>query len=289
MKKILMVILASLLAISGLAFARGDQEARKVLVVIWDGAEWDNIEALYSSGLLPTLASVGPLHHLTTNTDCFGSGESVQCMQTETKTQHATMLTGCLADVHGTFNNSIFQLVPDGLTVYEQIEALDASIKTAHLVSKNRQIGAVLFGNIKGDVDAFYASQAVTKYAANVAIRLLYKWRDRDFFIVVHFKMPDNIGHNAGNHSSKYRQAIIANDFQLGKMLQVLESDGSRPETRIYVLADHGFGCPDAYDHECSPNAFIASNDPAVTDLMMEDVAGILLANFGLQPPDCGQ
>lgn len=284
-----MVVLASLLVISGLAFARGDQEARKVLVVIFDGTQWDKIETLYTSGSTPNLARVGSLHHLTTNQDCFGSGASYQCMSTETRPQHATMLTGCLADVHGTFDNSVFKFIPDGLTVYEQIEAHDASIKTAHLVSKRRQIGMTLFGNITTDVDVFYASKVKPKLIADLAISQIHRWWNGDFFIVAHFRIPDVIGHRHGINSKQYLQAIIKNDVQLGRLLQALEQHGIRDETQIYVLSDHGFGYPRPFDHNNSPNTFIVSNDPVVTDLMMEDVAGILLANFGIQPPDCGQ
>jgi len=77
MKKILVVILASsLLAISAACLRQGRQEARKVLVVIWDGAEWIISKPYIPADYCPPWQVVGPLHHLTTNTDCFGSGEA---------------------------------------------------------------------------------------------------------------------------------------------------------------------------------------------------------------------
>ncbi len=117
--------------------------AQKVLVNIWDGTEWKKIRKLFVAGQLPNAASVGDLFRLTSNTDCFSDcGCRDCCMRTATKPQHATMLTGFLADVHGVFHNTCYQVIPDGLTVYEEIEDLDPSIKTAHISGKP--------GNISG-------------------------------------------------------------------------------------------------------------------------------------------
>jgi hypothetical protein len=129
----------------------GQSQNIHVLVNIWDGTEISVLQNLYDNGKLPFLSSVKSFYHLTCNEDCFNG----TCMETVTKPQHATMLTGCLADVHGVFSNSNYQLIPDGLTVYELIETANPDFKTAHISGKAQNFGEPTFGNIIGDVDFF--------------------------------------------------------------------------------------------------------------------------------------
>jgi predicted AlkP superfamily pyrophosphatase or phosphodiesterase len=205
-------------------------------------------------------------------------------MKTSTKPQHATMLTGVWADEHGVFRNRCYQLIPDNLTVYERIESNDKSIKTAHISSKPKNFGKPTFGNIIKDVDYFVAKDISPKAATNRAMRLIHAWKGRDFFIVCHFKKPDSTGHAHGVDSKEYRKAILNCDSQLGRILDLLAQDAILDETKIYVLADHGFGAPKPTSHGDSPNTFIISNDGGMTDISMDQVAGFLLANFGLEP-----
>jgi len=256
-----------------------------VLVNIWDGTQASVVKKLYDGGKLPFLSSVGPLHNLTCNTDCFNGN----CMVTATKPQHATMLTGCLADVHGVYTNDIYQLIPDGITVYEVIEADNPDYKTAHISGKKINFGQPTFGNIIPDVDFFKADAYVPDFGANNAINLINQWKNDTFFIVCHFRNPDHIGHDYGVNSLRYQRSIKANDYQLGRLLAALEANSDNAETVVYVLADHGFGCPTPRKHGCSPHTFIVSTDANLTgDIFMKDVAGYLLSNFGLSPsPVC--
>jgi hypothetical protein len=84
-------------------------------------------------------------------------------------------------------------------------------------------------------------------------------------------------------NSEQYRNAILENDRQLGRMIQALSGQGILDETNIYVIADHGFGCPRETAHGCSPNTFIISKDTNMTDTIMVDVADYFLSDFGLQ------
>jgi len=229
----------------------GKANAEKVLVNIWDGTEWEKIDVLFSAGELPN-----------------------------------AMLTGVLADVHGVYSNICYQLIPDGLTVYEKIENKDGSIKTAHISSKPKNFGESTFGNIIEDVDFFWAEDKPAPVAAaNQARRLIRKWHGEDFFIVCHFTQPDTKGHKHGVDSIKYWQAILNCDSELGRILDRLAEYGILEETKIYVLSDHGFGTPKPRGHGNAPNTFIISNDMNMRrDIYMREVAGILLENFGLYP-----
>lgn len=267
----------------------GNAHAEKVLVNIWDGTEWTKISRLFDEGKLPNAKRVGDPFQLTCNKDRFPGCDCTKCrMKTETKPQHATMLTGVLADEHGVFSNSCYQLIPDGLTVYERIESRDDSIKTAHISSKPSNFGEPTFGNIIDDVDFFLAEdKPAPRAAAGHARRLILEWHEQDFFIVVHFNQPDTKGHLHGVDSNKYEKAILNCDSELGGILDQLDSYGILEEAKIYILSDHGFGTPRPRRHGNAPNTFIISNDETMTKdmYMMNEVAGFLLANFGLEPP----
>lgn len=255
-----------------------------VLVNIWDGTEMAVVETLYNNGKLPSLSSIGTMFNLTCNEDCFDG----ICMRTVTKPQHSTMLTGCLADVHGVYSNSNFHLIPDGITVYELIEADNPDYRTAHISGKREHFGESTFGNIVTDVDFFKASDLLNpSETADIAINLINQWKDYSFFIVCHFRRPDAIGHKFGVDSLEYRRSIKGDDAQLGRLLAALETNGANAQTIVYVLSDHGFGCPKPTQHGCSPNTFITSNDINLTgDIFMKDVTGFFLSHFSI-PPVC--
>jgi len=279
MKKLVVVsflILFSLLISISTVFAQNIH----VLVNIWDGTEISVLENLYDRGKLPFLSTMGQLHNLTSNEDCF----SGTCMETVTKPQHATMLTGCLADAHGVFSNSNYQLIPDGLTVHELIETNNPAFKTAHVSGKAEHFGEPTFGNIISDVDFFEAGIGPAM-VTDTAINLINQWKDDSFFIVCHFSKPDTTGHKYGVDSIEYRSSIKNNDARLGRLLSALEAAGTDAETTVYVLSDHGFGCPTKTRHKCSPNTFIVSNDMNLAgDVFMKDVAGFFLSHFSLTP-----
>jgi hypothetical protein len=276
------VFICPLLIIAGF----NEANAAKVLVNIWDGTKWKKIRQLFYAGQLPNAERVSfQLYKLTGNNQCFSPCDCNNCcMKTTTKPQHATMLTGVLADEHGVFYNKCYQMIPDGLTVYEKIESKDSSIKTAHISSKPGNFGEATFGNIIEDVDYFFTEPMPPRAAANQARRLIREWCEQDFFIVCYFRYPDVKGHKYGVDSEEYEEAILTCDSELGRILDRLASYGILEETKIYTLSDHGFGNPTPRGHENAPNTFIISNDGGMTDISMDQVAGFLLANFGLEP-----
>src|SRR3990172_11724504 len=249
-----------------------------VLVNIWDATEMTVLQKLYTQDKLPFLSSVGPMFNLMCNQECFNG----RCMKTLTKPQHATMLTGCLANVHGVYTNYLYQLIPDGITVYELIEAANPDYRTAHISGKGPNFGKSTFGNIIEDVDVFDI-KTCPSVATDMAIDLINQWKDQSFLIVCHFRKPDRNGHLYGINSIEYQNAIKTMDTYLGKLLAALDANNTDADSVVYVLSDYGFGCPDPYTHKCSPLTFIVSNDTNLTgDIFMKDVAGYFLSHFGL-------
>lgn len=252
--------------------------APQVLINSWDGTEWTVLEDMWDRDDVPNLQSLGPLHRLTDNLECFPNFFSeCPCQATCTKPQHAIMLTGKLADAHGVRNNKegCYHPIPPGLTIYEDVLSINPTIKTAHIVTKPGNVGSTLFGHIVHVVDFFYEAHANPVRVTDRAIKLIAQWRAGGFLIFLHFRQPDAVGHNYYVDSSEYRDAIQENDRQLGRLMQALPAGA-----KVYVLSDHGFGCPNGRVHRCSPHTFIVSNDPTVTDMHMVDVANYILGNF---------
>lgn len=116
------------------------------------------------------------------------------------------------------------------------------------------------------------------------AIELLDKYKDKPFFFFVHFAEVDHSGHQKGENSKEYNDALISNDTWTGKIIDKLKELGLYDKTLVYVTADHGFD-EDGKSHKYAPYVFLGTNDPKVCRAgMRQDVAPTVLARFGLDP-----
>lgn len=113
-------------------------------------------------------------------------------------------------------------------------------------------------------------------------IELLEKYKDRPFFFFVHFAEVDHSGHQHGENSKEYNDALISNDHWTGKILAKLKELGLYDKTLVYITADHGFD-EDRTSHRYAPYVFLGTNDPLVKrDGMRQDITPTILARFGL-------
>lgn len=113
-------------------------------------------------------------------------------------------------------------------------------------------------------------------------IEILEKFKDKPFFLFVHFAEVDHSGHKHGENSKEYNDALISNDAWTGKILQKLADLGLADKTLVYVTADHGFD-EDGTSHKYAPFVFLGTNDPEVKRAgMRQDVTPTILARFGL-------
>ena len=115
-----------------------------------------------------------------------------------------------------------------------------------------------------------------------LALELLEKHKNKPFFFFVHFAEVDHSGHQHGENSKEYNDALISNDTWTGKIIEKLKELGLYDKTTVYVTADHGFN-EDGTGHSYAPFVFLGTNDPKVKrDGMRQDVAPTILARFGL-------
>ena len=113
-------------------------------------------------------------------------------------------------------------------------------------------------------------------------LELLKKYKDKPFFFFVHFAEVDHSGHQRGENSEEYNDALISNDKWTGRIMDELKQLGLAEKTQVYITADHGFN-EDGKGHSFAPYVFLATNNKQVNrDGRRQDVAPTILEAFGL-------
>jgi hypothetical protein len=126
------------------------------------------------------------------------------------------------------------------------------------------------------------------------ALADLERHASKPFFFFVHFAEVDHSGHQYGEKSKEYDDAIVSNDAQLGRIVDKLNALGHGADTFICVTADHGFDI-NGKGHRYAPYVFLASNDKGVMRAgTRADIAPTILDRLGvdlagLQPPVDGE
>jgi hypothetical protein len=178
--------------------------------------------------------------------------------------QHASMLSGYDMEVHGLGANLTSARMPLGFTIYEKLmDAFDP------VPPGGKRNGFLFRTHHSGD--AKYVGTSITYWAKKLkalqvktghgiegknrpgamkyALISFAKWKnDADrlglgvprFFMFLHFKETDWVGHKSGDPSPQYRQAIVESDNRLYDLLEALRSYGWT-DTAILVNTDHGF------------------------------------------------
>jgi hypothetical protein len=122
------------------------------------------------------------------------------------------------------------------------------------------------------------------------ALEMLERYKDKRFFFFIHFAGVDHQGHQYGENSKEYNDALISGDRWLGRIVQKLKDLKLYDRTLIYVTADHGFD-EGMKTHADAPYVFLATNDKGVIRRgTRADIAPTILERFGvdlkrIQPP----
>jgi arylsulfatase A-like enzyme len=113
-------------------------------------------------------------------------------------------------------------------------------------------------------------------------LELLDKHKAKPFFFFVHCAEVDHSGHKFGEQSKEYDEAIVSGDTQLGRIVAKLKDLKLYDQTKIYVVADHGFDIG-GLGHRYAPYVFLATNDKKVMRAgTRADIAPTILDRFGV-------
>lgn len=137
------------------------------------------------------------------------------------------------------------------------------------------------FLNVSKAIDVWDGEKSRT-YQVNGPLMLGYldKYGKGRLCAFFHFSDPDHMGHNHGENSTEYNQALIDCDKMLGQCVAKLKELGVYDKTMIFVTADHGFD-EGKTSHSNAPTVFLAANMPLTRAGNQRDVPTTILAEMG--------
>jgi len=232
-----------------------------VVLVSWDGIRRDVLESLLKWQPLGETPVACPTarHDVVMPTECNGyltclptmcNFDIVNSAATEgkplTRPQHAQMLSGYGPLETGEITNAGRRSLPPGLSIYERIAAARSDVFTVHIAGRKyvgagiirwaKKSGALKLDMRRGGRDDYTGRNTTAKVPA-----ALDAIGDSPFFLFIHYKAADVLGHSVGDGGPQYREAIMQNDIQLEQLLELLEARGLLATTEVFVTTDHGF------------------------------------------------
>lgn len=254
----------------------------QVLLVGWDGVQRERLHELLAAKKLPNLAAM-----LTR-----GALLDVNITQgaTDTKCGWAQILTGYRPEITHIYSNSRFSVLPDGLSVFERLEAAfgDDQVYTGAVISKSNHMdvapAGAIYSNLQYKPDVFVnALETRDRVRARALAEIALHWQERAF-LFVHYQEVDVAGHNRGENSVPYETAIIGLDEELGALVAQLRAQKQYDSTLILVTADHGFD-EGLHTHLDAPRIFLATNNPDFTGPADRlDMTPTVLQRMGVDP-----
>jgi hypothetical protein len=279
---------------------------RNIILIGWDGAQRNHVKECLSRNELPNLRQLSD----------EGALVAIDIKRvTDTKAGWAQILTGYEPEVTGVFSNSRYQPIPRGYTVFERLEQYFGAgqFVTVAVVGKKSHVdydppqrvkykeGDAIQGEIITEngvkyqlipgkpyyhtvesMDVFLNGLVEDEKVGNQAVAMLNKYKDKPFFFFVHFAKVDSNGHQSGENSKEYNDALISADYWTGQIVKTLKDLALYSQTLIYVTADHGFD-EGLTGHSDAPYVFLATNDKAVMrNGQREDITPTILKRYGL-------
>jgi len=188
----------------------------------WDGAEREHVKQLAVAGKMPVIDGF------------MKTGSFVEIKLTghvtATGPSHANMLTGYGPDGNFVLSNAAFLPIPEGLTVGERLEQnLGAeNIVTVMVMGKAGYMGAQSlqpYNNAKKIIDVWDGDKGRrdAPAVAELGLKYIEQFKEKRFFIFLHFIDPDTKGHGFGENTPEYEQALMDCDALSGKIIDKLK------------------------------------------------------------------
>lgn len=270
-----------------------------VIIVGWDGTQWDHLMQCYNEELPECAGGLPNLKALSGDTiysSLTTSGDSA------TKPGWAQLLSGYNAEVLDIFSNGDYSPIPEGFTLFEKVEEQSSgNIVTMFISGKGVNTGAACVGEettvigqpaiedkgqpwciTRNFLDYYENDLRLNRTVGNRALDLLEAHQNDQFVALFLFRVPDVIGHLAGEDSVDYSEEIMDDDFWVGEIVAKLHELNIYDNTLVYVVSDHGFD-EGSNRHGNAPYGFLASNDPLIMRSGdRKDLTPTILERFGI-------
>jgi predicted AlkP superfamily pyrophosphatase or phosphodiesterase len=280
-----------------------------IVLIGWDGAQRNHVREALDRGELPALRQLSK----------DGALVAIDIHRTtDTKAGWTQILTGYQPEVTGVFSNGRYGPIPAGLSVFERLEQAfgPGNIFTGAVIGKKGHVDNDPAGwerlatgaNPGPDEEVitnrngvrfrrapakpyFFTSQGMDYWqnglgenekVGTAALELIRQHQKAPFFIFIHFADVDHKGHQFGENSKEYNDALISSDLWTGRIVALLKELALYDQTAIYVTADHGFD-EGQKNHADAPYVFLATNDPGVMRRgLREDITPTLYDRLGI-------
>jgi LysM repeat protein len=238
---------------------------RNLIIVIWDGTQRAHLLEMLEGGQLPNLKTfisenqplMLPTIHSATCQPGSGAG-----YRTETGPGNSAIATGLGYGGMANWQNPDPHPIPDGKTLWEWFK--NRGYYTGIVSAKDLAFWPLPpLQNARPEIDYWRVSEQPQSWVTDNALYFVQLHASSSFFLWVHYKEPDTLGHKSGENSADYSQALVTNDQQFGRLIRDLRSRGIEGQTLIVLTTDHGFNEGGTQHDTCTPdtkNLFLAAS-----------------------------
>jgi len=235
------------------------EKPQNVILIGWDGAQRNHIKECLERKELPNLLQLSK----------EGTVVSIDILRTtDTKAGWSQILSGYEPETTGVFSNKTYKPIPIGLTIFERLETFFGTKKiyTGAIIGKKDNVDNTEgkpFFNCTQKMDLFLNGLTYNSLVGLYTLSIIESNQKNQFFLFVHFAEVDSYGHQFGENSKEYNNALISSDYWTGEIMNTLKELGLYEQTKIYITSDHGFD-EGKNSHNDAPYVFLGTNDKGV-------------------------
>jgi LysM repeat protein len=238
---------------------------KAVIIVIWDGTQRAHLLEMLNGGQLPNLAAFiqenQPLVWPVIKTQTCQPGSEAG-YRTETGPANSAIATGLGFQGMGNWTNTEPHPIPDGRTLWEWFKA--RGYATGIVSSKDEPFWPnTTLNNARGDIDYWKVEHQPQAWVTDNALTFIRTHAASPFFLWVHYREPDTLGHQAGENSAEYTQSLVIDDQQFARIVSELRARDMLGETLLILTTDHGFNEGGTQHDTCTADTkdlFLAAN-----------------------------
>lgn len=244
----------------------GDEdEPANLIIVIWDATQRAHLQEMLGNSQLPNLQALaqsggGLVLPAIRSTTCEpGSGDGYS---TETGPANSAIATGLGYPGMANWHNPEPYPIPNGLTLWEWFAA--RRYVTGIISSKDQDFWPHSpLRNARPEIDQWKVSAQGQSWVTDSALEFLNVYAQCRFFLWIHYKEPDTVGHEFGENSAQYSASLEMNDRELARLIDGLRALAIARRTLLIVTTDHGFDEGGLQHETCTADTkdlFVAMN-----------------------------